>query len=979
MDRRQNIVPLLLALIALGVGVMAQRCLTAENLRDGLILYALAAGLFVYATRRANHEGRITRGESRRANGLMADSRNRDSVVLSLLLALAAGAFSLAGLILFRAERPGPAAWWAYLGSVVLGLATAWVSERRMANDTPRNTQHATRITHHESQIANRKSEKWPWLSVWYTRTRDEIWVILRLPRRKGAGLGRRWEFLALMVILVLAAFMRLYRFDSLPFGTWYDEADNGLWAQYFLHDPTYRPLYVASTNLPAHFLYLITLSFRLFGVSTQSIRLVTVAFGLGTVLVGYAFGRQFFGPRGGLALAFLLAVSRWNVNFSRFGVHGISTPFFELLVLYFLLKALKSGKSWHWAWAGAALGLGLCFYAPFRLFPVVVAFFLVYQGITQRRQGFLRRHYPGLLLMVFLLWLAVAPVVQFACQHPDVFWKRAKQISIWKDRTVTDVPQAILDNIRLHALMFNYHGDNNGRHNLPGAPMLDFFSGVLFVLGMAASLARWRQPKYALLPVWWAVMLCGGVFALHFEAPQSLRAIGTMPVAYVLASVPLHLLAQEWEAVRPRRVDLSPLVVGICVLLFSYIAGDNFTTYFHRQARDFSVWAAFSTKETILAQEVKRLMPYYDIYLAPTLTGHLTTRFLAPEFDSQTPFDPAAVFPLPTPSPGKEGIILFIDNDTPATVRNLAHRYYPGVQERTYDHPLSGLPVLYALIFSYDEVTSLQGLQARYMAADGSRTQRVDRALDFTWPEDAPVELPFTVEWNGVLRVPEYGTYTLMLEGGETCDLWLDDALTPLGGTGEEARLALARGNHALRLRCQVEQPGSLRLLWQLPQAPEPELIGPEALYHDPLTGHGLLGRYYPNGEWQEPPAFLQLDPMIAYYFHFIPLQRPYTVEWTGRLVVPQSGVYRLGTEALSASWLYVDGKLVLENTAPNTLREEELTLAAGFHELRLRFLDAGDHSHIYLYWTPPGGVREYIPIDNLLPPPTGAWESAD
>ena len=34
-----------------------------------------------------------------------------------------------------------------------------------------------------------------------------------------------------LFLILLLAAFMRLYRFNSIPFGTWYDEADGGLHA----------------------------------------------------------------------------------------------------------------------------------------------------------------------------------------------------------------------------------------------------------------------------------------------------------------------------------------------------------------------------------------------------------------------------------------------------------------------------------------------------------------------------------------------------------------------------------------------------------------------------------------------------------------------------------------------------------------------------------------------------------------------------
>ena len=38
-----------------------------------------------------------------------------------------------------------------------------------------------------------------------------------------------RLEIGILLAIFAIAAFMRLYRFDQIPFGTWYDEADYGL------------------------------------------------------------------------------------------------------------------------------------------------------------------------------------------------------------------------------------------------------------------------------------------------------------------------------------------------------------------------------------------------------------------------------------------------------------------------------------------------------------------------------------------------------------------------------------------------------------------------------------------------------------------------------------------------------------------------------------------------------------------------------
>ena len=327
--------------------------------------------------------------------------------------------------------------------------------------------------------------------------------------------------------ILLVGLFFRLYRFTDLPYGLWYDEADNGLSVRRILEGSRY-PIYVPSTNLPAHFLYLVALSFRLLGDSMHAIRAVAVVFGLLTIVAAYLCGRELFGVERGrhlsLALAFLLAVSRWDVNWSRIGMHGVSLPFFELWVVAALLRALRTRRPTSFAWAGVALGLGLCFYSPFRIFPAILGGF----GLVWFGQWLVRtwRGHPlwtgrqriahvldtwALPAVLFLLgtFVAVAPVAQFALRRPELFWDRAKRISVFKQREVQDRPvAAILESTGKHLLMFNYRGDPNGRHNLPGAPMLDRLSAVLMVLGVLTCLARWKSPRSTLLLLWLLVPL---------------------------------------------------------------------------------------------------------------------------------------------------------------------------------------------------------------------------------------------------------------------------------------------------------------------------------------------------------------------------------------------------------------------------------------------------------------------------------------
>ena len=103
---------------------------------------------------------------------------------------------------------------------------------------------------------------------------------------------------------------------------------------------------------------------------------------------------------------------------------------------------------------------------------------------------------------------------------------------------------------------------------------------------------------------------------------------------------------------------------------------------------------------------------------------------------------------------------------------------------------------------------------------------------------------------------------------------------------------------------------------------------------------------------------------------FHLTPLARPYTVEWEGWVIAPQDGLYAFGTENISASWLEVDGELLLANEEQNVYKEAEIYLTRGYHRLRLRFLDKAGYSHIYLYWKPPGATaREILGGPYLMP----------
>ena len=833
-----------------------------------------------------------------------------------------------------------------------------------------------------------------------------------------------RWktsERLIGIVILCVGLFLRLYDLPELPFGSWYDETDYGLQAQRILQDPAYRPLFIGSLQGPAHYIYLVSALFLALPEVTFVIRLVSVLFGTLSVPAAFMAGNQLFGRSPGLILAFLVAVSRWSVNFSRIGMWNIPLTFFALLGIGFLLRALRRNRLTDYLWAGLFLGLGLNFYLAFSAFLLVVAVFLLHHIAAHFSQ--LRHLWKGLVVAAMGAFLFLAPLGVYVLEEPDSFFARSRNVSIFREYSDDQVWSVVRENAVTHLLMYNVRGDPNGRHNLPGEPMLAPIAGALLVLGLGICLSRFWRPRPLLLVIWFVGMISGGILTLSFEAPQSLRAIGTLPASYLLGTVPLALLWQNWRAaasgmtaLRNRakgaqggggsEIDLpsfltslrSPLnsavqwilpfflwrglpVLFMSILLLA-VAVHNYTTYFERQRNDFAVWNAYSTGEsiaaTIIAQNVRRNDT--DVFLTSHYAGHPTVRFIAAAESLYQRVNYTATLPMPLSS---DRDALFLMDPQRRNFYEQARDFYPNAQFVEHRPPFGGPTVLYEARLKPFDITSIQGMRLAYFEGDAWSgnpvTVEKKPTVNVEWPQDAPLDAPFSAEWKGVLNVERYGPYRLVLRAPAAAELYVDEELvahieegaeSSAGGQVREsvATLELALGLHNLRVRA-VGGEGAVSLSWQPPDEEE-EFVPTAMLHTDPVTSSGLLGRYYPNGDWQEPAAFARIDPLISIYFHDIPLPRPYTVEWTGKLAVPEEGDYRLGIESIDESELWIDGQSIAASLEPNQYVENSVALTAGLHDIRIRYVARTSHYHVNLHWTPPGQGNELIPSEALIPP---------
>jgi len=190
-----------------------------------------------------------------------------------------------------------------------------------------------------------------------------------------------------LVLILVLAAFFRLYALSSHPTGFTPDEASFGYDAYSILKTGADQwgvkfPLVLQSFGdgkMPL-LSYLAIPSVFVFGLNEFAVRLPVVLVGIGAVYFTYLLTKRAFNQENlSLMAAFLLAVSPWHIAMSRGAFEASLTTFFLTAGIYFFLNLKASRKA---AFLSSLLfGMNLFSYHSARFVtPLVIVFLMAWQ-----------------------------------------------------------------------------------------------------------------------------------------------------------------------------------------------------------------------------------------------------------------------------------------------------------------------------------------------------------------------------------------------------------------------------------------------------------------------------------------------------------------------------------------------------------------------------------------------------------------------
>jgi hypothetical protein len=312
-----------------------------------------------------------------------------------------------------------------------------------------------------------------------------------------------------------------------------------------------------------------------------------------------------------GLILVGLIATSYWHLTIGRLALRIILTPLVVTLLMLYLTRAIRDNQLGDYIKAGLVLGFGLYTYQAVRMLPVVVLVGLFIAFIWGRKdwQDRLRVILNGMAL-IMISFMAFVPLFRYSVENPDMFWRRttgrlmgddivetqdASGQTIQREATLQDrinafnqnVPQ-LLNNIRNAVLMFNWKGDVGFINGVPNYPVLDWLTGGLFIVGLAAWLVlclRTRDLGFILVPMTLLIMLLPSALSIAFpvENPSFTRTSGALPMVYLIIALPVALIAQQILKLGLKRIGvaLSTLWIGLVVFSSYFINSNFYFTYY--------------------------------------------------------------------------------------------------------------------------------------------------------------------------------------------------------------------------------------------------------------------------------------------------------------------------------------------------------------------------------------------------------------
>lgn len=426
---------------------------------------------------------------------------------------------------------------------------------------------------------------------------------------------------LLLVVIVLLAAFLRFNQLSTNPPSLTWDEAAWGYnayalgidgkdeFGRFLPHD------YLESFGdfKPPVYAYLDVIPIKIFGLNEFAIRFPSAFFGVLTVLLTYFLVKRIF-PQSkhkenyALLASFFLAISPWHILLSRAAFEANIASFFIILGIWSFLVSVQD-KKWYLLISSTSFVLSMYIFNTARIVSPLLVLILVV--IFRKRLFEIKREaivsfIVGFLIFVPIIGFLLSPQASLRYKEVNIFTdssvvKNANQLiendnnALWSkvihNRRVLysiEYVRHFLDNLSPSFLFIK--GDGNPKFSTQEVGQM-YIWDIVFFIGGIFLLIKKKEGYWWLIPLWLILGIIPAATAR--ETPHALRIETTLPTFQILTA---YGFIQLVDLVKKRKREISFVLLALLFINFFYFANN----YFKHYPKDFSGEWQYGYKESI-------------------------------------------------------------------------------------------------------------------------------------------------------------------------------------------------------------------------------------------------------------------------------------------------------------------------------------------------------------------------------------------
>jgi 4-amino-4-deoxy-L-arabinose transferase-like glycosyltransferase len=430
--------------------------------------------------------------------------------------------------------------------------------------------------------------------------------------------MNKKFVWIIFTVIIIIAAFLRIWQLGAVPPSPDWDEVALGYDAYSIIHTGKdefgkFLPVVLRSFDdyKPALYAYFAIPSVLAFDLSVFAVRFPSALFGIISAVSLFFLIRELFEKykyRDYLALlsSFFLAISPWSIQFSRVAFESNVGDSLNILTVLFFIKGLK--RPWLFSLSAIFAGLAIYVYQSEKVFTPLIVFALlfIYFGKIKKinKKYIITAIITGIIVILPMAYYILTDSGSLLrVKGTSIFSYQTELLKTNTQKLETDKENndklgLLLDNRRIvyaKTIVDGYvsHFDPNwlfitgdiARHHAPNMGLLYLFEFPFILFGIYLLVFGDFDKKTKFLILSW-FLLAPIPASITTGVPHAVRTLNFLPTFQIFSALGVIVFVEYVLKFKRIRIPILSILLILFLFNFSYFLNQYFVqqNYYHSQ-----------------------------------------------------------------------------------------------------------------------------------------------------------------------------------------------------------------------------------------------------------------------------------------------------------------------------------------------------------------------------------------------------------